>query len=691
MVRLFKTIGPGAHFLVGAAFFCALSGAAPVRAQVGTARKASPRAKNARPQSAASASLPAANALGFTLGADDVISITVLRHPEYSKDALTIPASGQIDLPDAGTIRVAGLSPTQAARAIAHALSGTLVAPEVAVELQRSRPRRVYVLGAVAKTSVYEMTRGWRISDALAAAGGVPGRVDETAGTLVHLGMAPIPVNLQEVLDNPSSPRNLLLRENDTLSLRALEPKQITVSGDVAKAGAFPLRNAKRLLDALTLAGGTKEPTARTHATLTRNGRAIVLDLEGAEIQNTPQTNIALQDGDFILVTSVPPLQITVSGPTTFVRNPGNFSLAPDSGVAQAVAQAGLTVLPEQVVATLLRGHQTFPIDLRRAAIDPAFNRPLQNGDVVSISEPDVIRVSVAGAVAHPGPLRISPRSTLLQALAGAGGLSIRPDEARIAILRAPSVREANPLLPIALETTGEKASGAISVDAVALFKNDPVQNVVLQDGDLVSVTQIKLPTVIVSGQVVKTGPYQVADGEGIAALLARAGGTTPEAALSRVVLQRGTTTRVVDISNEVRTGMKSGVSLQDGDSVIVPENMARVVVMNAVQRPGPYVIPEDRVLTVYDALALAGGPRDRASVKNVVLLRPHGGGENNVEKRIIALDKIAAGDLSQNVPLRAGDIVYVPEARASSGPSLIASIGQIVGTLTGLRYLTGR
>lgn len=659
--------------------------------------------------------VPTASEAASLLGPDDVISVTVLRHPELSDDTLTIPASGQIVLPEAGTVRVAGQTPTQAAQSIARALSRTLVFPEVAVKIKQARERRVVVIGAVAKTSSYIIKAGWRISDALAAAGGLPGgsHLDETAGTLTRAGSLPINIDLKSVFDNPSSPQNLRLREGDTLSFSALDIKTITVSGDVKTAGRFPLRQARRLLDALTLAGGTTQNTERTRVTLFRDGQEQALDLAQAELQNTPQFNVSLQSGDFLLVKSVPLLQVTVTGP--FVRNSGNYQLAPGAGVAQAVAQAGGATVPfDQVVATIARGQRIIAVDLARAALDPRANIALQSGDAVFVNEPKIIRVQVAGAVNKQGALRIAPGTTLLDALnGGAGGLSILAAEARINVVRTLSsgAQLLGVSAPLASAAPGNALDGAtqaggasgllktqvtgdrqvIAVDAVALIgRTDLSQNVVLQDGDLVSVTQVKDPTVIISGQVVKTGPYQIVPGEGVTQLLARAGGATGDAALTRVVLQRGGQSRVLDVYNEVTLGQKTNVTLENGDTVIVPENISRVIVMNAVQKPGSYAIPEHRILTVTDAINLAGGARDRAAPKQIGLLRPNPRVQGGVERRVLDFDKFGKGDLSQNVALLPGDIVFVPEARAPRA-GLLNSLGQVVGAFTGLRILTGR
>ena len=734
------------------------------------------------------------------LGAGDVISVTVLRHPESSSENITIPSSGQINLPGEGMVpvRVAGLTPTQAARSIARALSRELVDPQVTVELKQVHPRRVFVSGAIAKTGTYDIQPNWRISEVLTAAGGVSGRLDEVVGTLTRAGLSPVRINLKAIQINPSSPANLRLREGDTLSFRALEaklitvsgdvqrpgkyplrtvprlleaitlagelkgradettatltragklialdvqavednpsspknvglkagdillftvrdPKTITVSGDVQKQGAFPLRTAPRLLDALAEAGGPKEGIARSRATLFhRNGQKVALDLAQAQAQNTRETNVNLQDGDLIIVESIPLIQVTVSAPTTFVRNPGNLQLPPDSGVAQAVAQTGLTVLPEEVVATVVRGRQIIPVDLKRVGIDPVANFPLQNGDVINISEPDVIRIQVAGSVNKQGALRMAPGTTLLDALnRGAGGIasSLRPEDVRISVIRTRSKGASLVVLPTSNEpvglpnaldggspTSNEVAAPQtqvmgdreqIAVNAVALLRdNDLRQNITLQDGDLVNVTQVKNPTVIVIGQVGKTGPYQIVEGEGITQLLARAGGATEVAALTRVVLQRGGERRVLDVYNEVKAGGKSSVLLQDGDTIIVPENTSRVTLINAVVKPGPIPIPEKHTLTVTEALNAAGGPRDRG-IKEVGLLRPNPAVAGGVERRIVSLEKIYKGDLSQDVVLRPGDFIYVPDAKVPRA-GLFGVLGQVIGTITGLRYVTG-
>jgi protein involved in polysaccharide export with SLBB domain len=413
-------------------------------------------------------------------------------------------------------------------------------------------------------------------------------------------------------------------------------------------------------------------------------GKRIELDLPSAIEFRSPEANMALKPGDLITVEATPALRVSVDG---FVRNPGNFELEAGSGVIQAVAQAGgITVPADQVVAGVRRGLQVLPVDLRKAAFEPGADIPLQSGDIVLLAEPDVIRVQVTGVVQRPGALRLPLQSRVLDAIARAGGLTPSPASARIDILRA---------LP-----DGRQIS--LSVDPVALTTlSDARQNLLLRDGDTISVSALQSRIAFVSGQVARPGAYEISPNDGVAEIIARAGGAADAAALKRVTLQREGRSQVVDVRAALtRGGETAGPPLQAGDFVVVPRNTQRVLVLQAVQRPGEVLLPEEGTLTIGEAVSLAGGPRDRAVIREVALFRrfPQG-----LQRRIIQLDKVydpktakdmgnAKGtvqtgfNLGLNEVLRDGDIVYVPEGKPSR--SAYDSISRAVGTLTSLRFL---
>ncbi|HUS58353.1 MAG TPA: polysaccharide biosynthesis/export family protein [Planctomycetota bacterium] len=94
--------------------------------------------------------------------------------------------------------------------------------------------------------------------------------------------------------------------------------------------------------------------------------------------------------------------------------------------------------------------------------------------------------------------------------------------------------------------------------------------------------------------------------------------------------------------------------------SVFVKEyNSYRVSVVGAVTKPGTVILKKANC-TLVDALAEAGGLTEKAG-NEVHVGKSDGAGGNSV--RTVDLKALLEkGDLGQNVPLKAGDSVYVPE-----------------------------
>jgi polysaccharide export outer membrane protein len=128
-------------------------------------------------------SVRSAQAQEYRLGPEDVLTVTVQRHPEMSVEQVTVTSTGKIDLPAAGTIVVSNRTIRQVTADITQRLSKTLRRPQVTVALKQQRVRQVFVLGnAVEKTGPYEIKSGWRVSNVLALAGSPKVRADLGGG-----------------------------------------------------------------------------------------------------------------------------------------------------------------------------------------------------------------------------------------------------------------------------------------------------------------------------------------------------------------------------------------------------------------------------------------------------------------------------------------------------------------------------
>ncbi len=120
-----------------------------------------------------------------------------------------------------------------------------------------------------------------------------------------------------------------------------------------------------------------------------------------------------------------------------------------------------------------------------------------------------------------------------------------------------------------------------------------------MQDGDLINVSVVKSPTVLVSGEVKNPGAFELKEGDSLPQLITRAGGPTLEAALTRVIVERNGEKIIKDVLPSLNNGVGMDFPLLEGDFVVVQKNTARVLVIPAVIKPGYYPIPENGTLTV--------------------------------------------------------------------------------------------
>lgn len=587
----------------------------------------------------------------YVIGPGDVLSVTVMRHPEFSQMNVLVPDVGRVNLPVIGTVTASGRTVQQLDEEITSRFKVRLLRPEVDVEVTKPRVLPLYVVGLVHSPGIVEYQPGWHITEALAAAGGLSVDSQLAEVTLGRAGHKLAPIPILPLLQDASRSDNLLLQAGD--SLRVFENVvTVNVAGDVVKPGQLSLPVGSGVLDAVALAGGVTDGAGLAHASLHRlDGTFVNVNLYKALRLNDPSQNLPLRDGDTIVVPDFKD-RVSVQGA---VKVPGFYPLEDGANlkVVDAIARAGGPADGAALTrATLTRADGTvLPLNLYRVLTlgEQRDNVVLHSDDVLMI--PVSRGVTIIGDVKAPGVYRMgegtNPRVS--DALAMAGGLDVKPETARINVARE----------------TPDGKSVSISIDPVGLLElSDLSQNARIQDGDIISVTSVQLATVSIQGEVKLPSAYQVQEGDSLVDLIARAGGPTPDSALTRVsVKQRSGQTLTVDISGAVLEGTAApAVPLRDGDTVVVPRNDNRVQVVGAVTRPGSFAIPETRPLTIGEALGLAGGVRAQTKVKQIALLRQTPQGE---QRFLVDEGGVVNGQLSINLPVQSGDVIFVPEGKA--------------------------
>ena len=636
---------------------------------------------------AAPLALAAPNPDKYVLGPGDVLSVTVQNYAEFDQNSIVIPPDGTVTLPNYGTLRLSGKTRVQVQSDMTAALKKNVKMrrPIVAVAITTFRTGvlgKVVLSGDVPNPGSVELREGGRLSDLLANAG-VQTRLEEKRGTLMRAGKT-IALDLQGAVRQPRGAADVALRPGDVISVRQTEAARITIRGAVARAGIYELhRNPRagadamevelrpRLSDLITAAGGleasaTSQGNAVQDATggaggstnalangtfktsytasLQRGGARRTLDPEAALANIDGPANIALLPGDFVTIQTLQPITVYIDG---LAARTGSFQVPPGTGLLELLTTAGgPSAAPGEIVASVRRGAQIVPVDLSALMLssDSASNLTLQDGDIIQLRASETIAVRVAGAVAKPGELQLKPGATLLDALLSAGGFSVKAEDARLNVLR-------------------KQADGSQSVmnaDAAGISSlRDISTNYALREGDVVNVTPIQLQTVFVTGEVNNPGPYQLRQGEGLTELITRAGGAKDSALLSGVKVERAGQQIQTDAYDAVKSGKPLDFDLADGDSVFVPENRARVLVLEAVAKQGYYPIPERGTFTLLDALAEA---QPLQNTKKVELLRAREDGtvDRDIKPRVIKLDDVRSGK-EGNIVLQPRDIIFVP------------------------------
>ncbi|MBI2841775.1 MAG: SLBB domain-containing protein [Armatimonadetes bacterium] len=353
----------------------------------------------------------------YRLGPEDTVAVSIIGHPEFSGEYY-IPNDGLLNLPGAGTIDAAGKTLDELADQLTKLLSARLRDPEVTVALRSPRIQRVYVMGAVKNPGTQELKPGWRITEAVAAAGGLDDEIDPAECKAIILRTRTGTRQTVDFADvvRGSGASNLLLESGDVLTIDQGEMISVYVMGQVKNPGAYKLRRQDAgVLEALALAGGVLGDAAVSGVTVTcLSGRSRVVDLTPALVGGKQAEKVALQSGDLVVVPETT-LRVAVLG---FVKNPGVYPF-PDGHVmtlADAVGLAGgVDIRRGGASAAVIRtenGKQERTVfDLRGFLKkgDVSQNPEIKPGDVVYVPETsrpdwDVIMRSVASLGIFVGP-----------------------------------------------------------------------------------------------------------------------------------------------------------------------------------------------------------------------------------------------------------------------------------------------
>jgi polysaccharide biosynthesis/export protein len=269
------------------------------------------------------------------IGPGDQIHVTVVDSPELDQHPRVTDA-GEVPLIGVGAVKIAGLTPAEAATAVHDKLIAAhyLNHPEVTVTVEQYATQTVSVLGQVRASGAYPIGTARPVVDVLALAGGLNEVADRNI-VIERRGDPEHPLHYNLANDGVVALQtSVLVYPGDTVMV----PKAgiVYVLGDVNRPGGFVMDNNSTeltLLQALARAGGVSRTAKQGHAKLLRKDATGYHEtqLSLGEIQKGKQQDIALAPGDVLYV------------PFSYAKN---IAVSGSSGIISSVSSAAVYSMP---------------------------------------------------------------------------------------------------------------------------------------------------------------------------------------------------------------------------------------------------------------------------------------------------------------------------------------------------------
>lgn len=157
---------------------------------------------------------------GYTIGPDDILSVSIWKEPEMSVESVVVRPDGKISLPLLNEMQAADLRPEQLRLQIAEKAKAFVADPTVSVVVREIRSRRAFITGNVTNPGAFQLGTGTTVLQLIALAGGLTefARKKDIVVTRVDNGRNVVmPFNYAEILRGKSFEQNIVLRPGDTV------------------------------------------------------------------------------------------------------------------------------------------------------------------------------------------------------------------------------------------------------------------------------------------------------------------------------------------------------------------------------------------------------------------------------------------------------------------------------------------
>ena len=250
----------------------------------------------------AAAQSPFGNSLLISPG--DELHISILDMPEMEQTPRVTDA-GEVPVQGIGNVRVANMTPSDAATAIHDRLVGAhyLNHPQVSVVVEQYATQEVTLIGEVKSPGAYPIATPRLILDVIALGGGLNDDADRDVLVERHGDQTnPVHYNVDNNAERAIK-EQVLVNPGDTVVVA--RAGIVYILGDVNRPGGFPMSNNESkmsLLEALATAGGAARTAKMGHARLIRKADHTETTISLGDIQKGKQPDFAMAPGDILYV-----------------------------------------------------------------------------------------------------------------------------------------------------------------------------------------------------------------------------------------------------------------------------------------------------------------------------------------------------------------------------------------------------
>jgi polysaccharide export outer membrane protein len=277
----------------------------------------------------------------------------------------------------------------------------------------------------------------------------------------------------------------------------------------------------------------------------------------------------------------------------------------------------------------------------------------------VSVKERKSKPITVVGAVIHAMVYQADRPVTILEVLAEAGGIA--NDAGDTVIVTRPS-----------------QEPSADSSEPPAIGPEDPAPATTPKESTLTDAAPAESASNTGSASKISSAPKTVFPGP--ASTTGQNAAANPPAPNEPPPLSN---TITINLNELVESGnAANNIILQAGDIVTVP-HAGIAYILGAVNKPGGYVMANDRLqMSTLKLLALSGGLSRTAKKDRAVIIRKDSQGQQHE----VAVDlKKVLEHTTEDVPLQPSDILYVPDSASKQAMYRALEIGLALGTAVAL------